>query len=601
MKVASQVLARRAAAKAELEEWLSTVSGGARALTPAELAIYSKRHPVAGWRLAVDFGDRCRRLDILIDGRFPWAPPRIALLDRPRFLVWPHVEEDGALCLLSDTATIKVRRPSLVAAYLLAEACRLIEDSAAERNLSDFRTEFVSYWDWAKTKDTPIIFTAAEMEPPSRIICVWRGKGFFLVSDTEEAVLAWLGNRFGEKRADWSTERALFVWLEQLPLPTEYPSSGVAVRNLLRSTTGPALALLEELAAAGYDQILVLLAGPTQNGPCGAALVLRAPRAVRGKSTSDFLTRGFRPGRAPATIVSQRYMGAGSAERLSVNRVDPTWVHGRGREGRFAKLRHARVAVLGCGSLGAPVILDLARAGVGQMCLIDPDKLVAANTGRHPLGMPDVGRPKSEALAERIRANHPHIRVDAFPERWEEVVQRTPEVLQSCDLIVSAIGDWSSEGALNEWHIGSQRRPPIVYAWTEAHACAGHAVAIGEEGGCFACGCTEDGQPILRVTRWPAGSTLEQEPACGALYQPFGPVELSYIHALTAELALDCLITGVPRSAHRIWIARRPLIESLGGAWTDEFAAIAGAHECGGFIQELIWPAGPCAECENPL
>jgi hypothetical protein len=78
-------------------------------------------------------------------------------------------------------------------------------------------------------------------------------------------------------------------------------------------------------------------------------------------------------------------------------------------------------------------------------------------------------------------------------------------------------------------------------------------------------------------------------------------VELSYIHALTAELALDCLITGVPRSAHRIWIARRPLIESLGGAWTDEFAAIAGAHECGGFIQELIWPAGPCAECENPL
>ena len=104
--------------------------------------------------------------------------------------------------------------------------------------------------------------------------------------------------------------------------------------------------LLEELAAGGYDQILVLLAGPTPNGPCGAAIVLRAPPAVRGKSTSDFLTRGFRPGRAPATIVSQRYMGAGSAERLSVNRVDPSWVHGRGRDGRLAKLRHARVAVL---------------------------------------------------------------------------------------------------------------------------------------------------------------------------------------------------------------------------------------------------------------
>lgn len=595
------MIVRRSAAKAELEEWLSTVSGDVCPLTPAELATYSKRHPVAGWRFVVDFGDGCRRLDMLIDGRFPWAPPRIALLDRPRFLAWPHVEEDGALCLLPDTAATKVRRPSLVAAYLLAEACRLIEDSIAERNLNDFRSEFVSYWDWSKTKDIPVIFTAAAMAPPSRIICVWRGKGFFLVGETEEAVLAWLGNRFGEKRADWSTERALFVWLEELPLPTEYPSTGVAVRDLLRRATGPALPSLEELAAAGYDQIVILVAGPTQNGPCGAALVLSAPKPLRGKSSSELLTHGFRPGRAPATIVSQRYIGGGSVDRLSISRVDPEWVHGRGSDGRFAKLRYAKVAVIGCGSLGAPVTLDLARAGVGQLYLIDPETLVAANTGRHPLGMPDVRRAKAEALAERVRANHPHIRVDAFPERWEEVVRRTPEILQSCDLIVSAIGDWSSEGALNEWHIGSQRRPPIIYAWTEAHACAGHAVAIGEEGGCFACGCTEDGQPILRVTRWPARSTLEQEPACGALYQPFGPVELSYIHALTAELALDCLITGVPRSAHRIWVARRPLIESLKGAWTDEFVAIARPRECGGFIQELNWPSGPCAECENPL
>ena len=219
MKGASRVIALRAAAKAELEEWLSTVSPEARSLTPAELALYSKRHPIAGWRLVVDFEDCSRRLDILIDGRFPWAPPRIALLDRPRFLVWPHVEKDGALCILSDTASIKVRRPSLVAAYLLADACRLIEDSVAERNQSDFRTEFVSYWDWDKTQDSPIIFSAAEMMPPSRIISVWRGKAFFLMGETEEAVLAWLGNRFGEKRADWSTERALFVWMDELPLP----------------------------------------------------------------------------------------------------------------------------------------------------------------------------------------------------------------------------------------------------------------------------------------------------------------------------------------------------------------------------------------------
>ena len=50
---------------------------------------------------------------------------------------------------------------------------------------------------------------------------------------------------------------------------------------------------------------------------------------------------------------------------------------------------------------------------------------------------------------------------------------------------IAATGSWPADNALNRWHIDQGRRRAILYAWTEAHACAGHAVAIAREGGCF--------------------------------------------------------------------------------------------------------------------
>ncbi len=129
----------------------------------------------------------------------------------------------------------------------------------------------------------------------------------------------------------------------------------------------------------------------------------------------------------------------------------------------------------------------------------------------------------------------------ATPFLCDSFIHDSTPHLRSCDLIVSAMGDWTAEGGLNAWHLAERRRMRIVYGWTEAHACAGHAVAIGPEGGCFACGFGNDGRPLLRVTDWPR-SALQAEPACGAVYQPFGPVELTHIEGLIAEVALDCLL-----------------------------------------------------------
>lgn len=593
--------ARRDQALAEVRGWLESLASPAKPLVADELGFYERRSFTNGWRLNVDFSGVDRRFDLLVDDRFPRTALRIALVDPPPFLTWPHIERDGVLCLLPEGADVSARSPAAVGAYVLGKACELIEDCAAGRNEQDFREEFLSYWGWDTTPEAPFIYSLVDPSPPTRMIRVWRGQRFYLLSEDEAQALSWLRNRFDESKQPWTTNPAALLWLKRPLLPRDYPRTARNLLTLAREHALDGAGVLAEVASEDRSRVVALLAAPTGHGPCLAAVSAPGPQPERrrGRSGPDPLTRGFRPGKVPPAIVAERYFGGGSVERSSVVRVD-AWIHGRGIDSRLSQLRAAKVAVLGCGSIGGPIALKLAQAGVGSLALVDPDKVVSANVSRHPLGLPYVGDFKARALADRIKRDYPHIvSVESHTVRWEDVASGQPDLLPSSDLIVSTMGDWASEGALNEWHVASGRRCRVVYGWTEAHACAGHAVAVVAEGGCLQCGMSETGQPLLRVVDWPKERTLAQEPACGAVYQPYGPVELTYTEALIAELVLDCLLGVVRTSHHRIWAVRRAVLEATGGGWTDEWSEIARSRPEGGFVEERTWPtAAGCPECQ---
>lgn len=87
-----------------------------------------------------------------------------------------------------------------------------------------------------------------------------------------------------------------------------------------------------------------------------------------------------------------------------------------GREA-LARLRGAHVCVIGVGGVGSWTAEALARGGTGAITLIDLDEVCVSNVNRqlHALDG-QIGRPKVEVLAERLRLINPECRVEAVQE-----------------------------------------------------------------------------------------------------------------------------------------------------------------------------------------
>ena len=75
--------------------------------------------------------------------------------------------------------------------------------------------------------------------------------------------------------------------------------------------------------------------------------------------------------------------------------------------------------LLGCGSVGSLVALELAKAGVGKFLLIDNDIFEYHNICRHQCSIMDVGNYKVNALEQRIKEINPYADITAVPKTVE--------------------------------------------------------------------------------------------------------------------------------------------------------------------------------------
>jgi len=85
-----------------------------------------------------------------------------------------------------------------------------------------------------------------------------------------------------------------------------------------------------------------------------------------------------------------------------------------------AALKEASVLVVGAGGLGAPALMYLAAAGVGQLGVVDDDVVSLSNLQRQVIHTtPDIGRLKVDSAADQIQALNPHVAFAAHATRLD--------------------------------------------------------------------------------------------------------------------------------------------------------------------------------------
>jgi adenylyltransferase/sulfurtransferase len=126
-----------------------------------------------------------------------------------------------------------------------------------------------------------------------------------------------------------------------------------------------------------------------------------------------------------------------------------------------ARLAASGVLVVGCGGLAAPVITYLAGAGVGQLGLVDADRLEASNLHRQTLyALADVGAPKAELAAARASALNPEVQVRAHVLRLD--AGNAAALIEPYDLVIDCSDNFATRFLLND--VGMQLNKPVILA-----------------------------------------------------------------------------------------------------------------------------------------
>lgn len=113
------------------------------------------------------------------------------------------------------------------------------------------------------------------------------------------------------------------------------------------------------------------------------------------------------------------------------------------------KLLESKVLLIGAGGLGSPAAMYLAAAGVGTLGIVDFDTVDVSNLQRQLLhGNKDVGRPKVESAADRIKDINPDVKVIGYREPITS--HNALAIIKEYDLVLNGSDNFPTRYLVND-------------------------------------------------------------------------------------------------------------------------------------------------------
>ena len=220
-------------------------------------------------------------------------------------------------------------------------------------------------------------------------------------------------------------------------------------------------------------------------------------------------------------------MAAALAARGVAPAVSGGAVRAERRDRLVARSASGACSSRACGSVGSYVAELLARSGVGRLALVDPEPVEPANLARTVYDAEDVGRPKVEALARRLRAIRPGIALDLHARAVEAFEPAALDALvRAADLVVAATDDPGAQRALGRFAYARGR--PALHAGLYARAHGGEVIlSAPERTPCYLCATRRaprvGAAPCARWTTAPgrlAAASPPSPPTCSTSRPP---------------------------------------------------------------------------------
>ena len=116
------------------------------------------------------------------------------------------------------------------------------------------------------------------------------------------------------------------------------------------------------------------------------------------------------------------------------------------------KIINSKVLVVGAGGLGCPVIDYLSRAGVGNIGVVDNDKVNISNIHRQSLyNSKDVGKFKVNVIKQKIKLINPQVNIKTFRVRIEK--KNIEKIFKNYHFIIDGSDNFKTKFLLNEYSL----------------------------------------------------------------------------------------------------------------------------------------------------
>ncbi len=153
-----------------------------------------------------------------------------------------------------------------------------------------------------------------------------------------------------------------------------------------------------------------------------------------------------------------------------------------GREGQ-AKLKRAKLLIVGAGGLGCPAALYLAAAGVGEISLVDFDQVKLSNLQRQILFSTDrLGSLKVDVAKSSLEQLNPSIKINAIPLKLTK--SNAAELIEAHDFIIDGTDNFEARYLINDFCVANKK--PLVFG--AIYRFDGQVSVFNFEGGpCYRC------------------------------------------------------------------------------------------------------------------